>query len=589
MNVFKSYRIDRVLFGFFSSFFILLLTAVVWIGYTFSANALASNATRYQQDLLLQINNQLSQQLASIEQMSLTAARTFVTSEYVSNTDEEYGRYLLFNQFSKYLAQLTYSSPALDSIEFYLMNEENVTAANPFAARIYGPDALFSRSWYTSVEQADSVWIEPHQLLTPKGPVEVISYAIKVYSNSGNVIGILVFHVKSSFLESMMKGEQELRDGVSRIWLNSSGMPMISIGDSLSSGAITAIREQMKDPIGGARVEYVSDGKSEDHLAVWIQTLSSGWMLIEVTPWAQITLGSRRLAHALLAAGGAAAVLAVLYSLLLSKYFTRPIGLLLSAMNAFSIGKEPDKLPMDYRNEFGVLFHGFRKLTNRVSELYASLQEEYRRKREAELTALQANINPHFLYNTLDQLNWMAVDAGQDQISRALELLGRMLRLGLSNGERFITLKEEMEYLRCYLEIQRIRFGDQLQYQMDLPEQAAMFFVPKLTLQPFVENSIIHGFHGRDGGTIAVEAWKHGEKLMIRIQDNGRGISADWRKPKGRASGGYGIRNVEERLNVYFGNEASVNISARAEGGAEAVIVMPALNQKPDASERSKG
>ncbi len=136
-------------------------------------------------------------------------------------------------------------------------------------------------------------------------------------------------------------------------------------------------------------------------------------------------------------------------------------------------------LPEDYRNEFGVLFSGYRKLIDRIQQLYVSLEDQYKRQRSAEIKALQAMINPHFLYNTLDQLNWMAIEAGQDRMSRILELMGTMFRIGLSNGESLITLREELLHTECYLKIQQLRWEEGLTVEIDVPEQLQHFFYPQ--------------------------------------------------------------------------------------------------------------
>ncbi len=569
-----------MLFGFSAGFIIVLLTTVVWVGYTISENEMASSTSRYQQALLNQINKQLSLLMDGIEQQSLTAARN-IASQYPNLGGTEYDRFQRMEKFEEYLAQLTYSSPAIESIEFYFSSEENVRSTKVSSVHFFGPSVLHRQSWAKQLELADSVWIASHKIATWRGDKEVVSFARKVYSNSGNYVGLLVFHAKTPVIEAIMKSGQELADA-SRVVLDGGGRKKIAVGDELSPAQISTILESIKGTNGFARAEYTGVNGREEYFVVWSQTLGSGWLLIEATPWSRITAGSVQLAKTLLAIGAAAIMLSVIFTLLFSKHFTRPVSDLLTAMNAFSVGKPPIHLPDDYRNEFGALFNGFRRLTERISELYESLKEEYRQKREAEISALQANINPHFLYNTLDQLNWMAVDAGQERISRILELVGRMLRLGLSNGERFITLKNEAEYLKCYLEIQRIRWGEGLTYEMDIPDAAGTLYVPKLTLQPFVENSIIHGFHGLQRGAIRVEAQADDGNLLIRITDDGNGITEDWRSSRRKDTGGYGIRNVEERLSVYFGNTSSVTIRSRDGGGTEVVILMPSVTEKPE-------
>jgi two-component system sensor histidine kinase YesM len=582
VNMFKSQRIDRLLFGTVATISIAVLAVVVYVGYELSAKKLAENATRYQQTVLNQINRQLAQQIEYIEQLSLTAVRHIESLENVQVRVSGYERFTFFQSLGTYLAQLTYSSPAIDSIEYYLAEGKAFPGDNLFAVRFFDAEAITKTPWSNEMQSADAAWIAPHRVGTPRGDVEVVSFARKAVSKSGNTLGWLLIHVKPAHLESIMLGGESNNNVSGRVLLDSRGNQMVGVGNRLSADHIALFLQHLDGTSGSERIRLFSGGKRDDQFVVWIRMLDTGWMLLEVTPWSEIAAGSVQVARFLLIIGVAGSALLLLFTLVFSKFYTRPISLLLNAMGNFSIGMRHYDLPNDYRNEFGVLFAGFRKLTDRITELYESLKEEYRRKKEAEINALQANINPHFLYNTLNQLNWMAIDAGQENISHALELLGRMLRLGLSNGERFIPLKDEMEYLQCYLDIQRIRLGDGLDYKLDVCPDAEHLFVPKLTLQPFVENSVIHGFHGRDGGLIRVEARKEDERLVVRIADDGVGVTPDWRQMRGSKKGGYGIRNVEERLHVYFGQRASVTVRPLEAGGTEVIVAMPALAEIPE-------
>jgi two-component system sensor histidine kinase YesM len=260
----------------------------------------------------------------------------------------------------------------------------------------------------------------------------------------------------------------------------------------------------------------------------------------------------------------------------------KPIGLLLQEMSRNSVNVNKISLPKGYRNEFGALFSGYRKLIERIQELYASLEDQYRRQKEAEIKALQAMINPHFLYNTLDQLNWMAIAGGQEKMSRILELMGKMFRIGLSNGESVISIRDELLHMECYMQIQQIRLGEQFVLRVDVPETMKDLSIPKMTLQPFIENAIMHGFHGKKEGTIEVCAEITKDAVVVfRITDNGIGLRNDWQEPKKRKTGGYGIRNVRERIDIYFGGSYGLELMPNTDGpGTTVLIRIPALNNK---------
>ncbi len=181
----------------------------------------------------------------------------------------------------------------------------------------------------------------------------------------------------------------------------------------------------------------------------------------------------------------------------------------------------------------------------------------------------------------LDQLNWMAIEAGQDELSRILELMGRMFRIGLSNGNSFITIADELLHINCYLEIQQLRWGEGLEYSIEASSALQTLYIPKLTLQPFVENSIVHGFNKQRSGYVSIKMEQSGDKLQIIIEDNGSGLKQPEERPHNRHTGGYGVRNVRERIDGYFGAGYGIVLEDREEGGTRVLITLPLLAEPP--------
>lgn len=188
-------------------------------------------------------------------------------------------------------------------------------------------------------------------------------------------------------------------------------------------------------------------------------------------------------------------------------------------------------------------------------------------------------INPHFLYNTLDQLNWMALGAGQDKMSEILELMGRMFRIGLSNGESLVTIHDELLHAGCYMQIQQLRWEEGLTVVTHVPAELELYYIPKMTLQPFIENAIMHGFDGRSEGTICITAVQENEAIIFTVSDDGVGLRNNWNSGEKRSTGGYGIRNVTERFEAFFGADYGINIHDNDAGsGVTVTIRIPLLN-----------
>jgi two-component system sensor histidine kinase YesM len=203
-------------------------------------------------------------------------------------------------------------------------------------------------------------------------------------------------------------------------------------------------------------------------------------------------------------------------------------------------------------------------------------------QRKLEIDALQMQINPHFLYNTLDAITWMAKIKKQPEIEKLTINLAKFFRLSLHKGDKYIYMLEEAELIEHFLEIEKIRFPNTINYQCDLRDGTGNYKVLKLILQPIVENCIKHGFAGKEEvGTINIKAYSKGDDILIEVSDNGCGFDVEenfWQKPKKQVSGGYGLYNVNERIRLEYGDGYGLNVrSVVGEGTTVTVRIKKSL------------
>ena len=578
MNLFKRVRIDRLFFRSFATFISILLLIFTWISYSVTSRELADTSSYYQQDMLNELNKQIDIQLKSIEQMSLAASRNMNTIGYDPFEKDLFERLHRKDDMLRMLASITYSTTMVQSIYLYIDNPSQTDPQAP--VQILDMAHVRDEPWYPEIQKSDFTWIEERTLPTNKGPEQFISFARKLYNNSDKYYGLLMLNVKASAIESMVRGETDGKEK-NRLLLDASGRTIATIGKpTLSEDELGLIGS--KDI--ASNYIHLPGNRGEGALLVWSK-VRSDWMLIEITPWKDIVHGSIRLAYILVSVGLTAICITSFFTLFLSRQFTKPIRLLLARMGRVPATGAATDLPTDYKNEFGSLFNGYRRQMERIEELLQSLQSQHKRQREAEILALQAMINPHFLYNTLDQLNWIAIDSGQEKISAIVSLMGKMFRIGLSNGETVIPIRDELTHVDCYLQIQKIRWGERLTYAIDTEEELKELYIPRLTIQPFVENAFIHGFHGRRAGEVRIALRRKGTEVEITITDNGVGLKPGWDLPKPRKTGGYGVRNVMERIAAYFGQPYGVTMRGKQEGGTEVVLLLPVLHSKTEVEE----
>ena len=250
-------------------------------------------------------------------------------------------------------------------------------------------------------------------------------------------------------------------------------------------------------------------------------------------------------------------LLGLLCAWLLSRYLSKPVNELDEAMKRVEKGDYAAELSSDREDEMGRLTASFNRMTREYRQnLERSVQRE-RELNETELSMMQAQLNPHFLYNTLDSIKWLGVTNGVPQVAAVASGLAVLLRAGIS-GDRLITLERELELLEKYLDIQSLRFEDRFAWEIDVDERFQHCIVPKLILQPLVENSIIHGVANMDDGYIKLSAREKSGTLILSVQDNGVGIPQDvldWlNDPDRDVPGGHlGLKNVDRIVRLYYG------------------------------------
>jgi two-component system sensor histidine kinase YesM len=246
----------------------------------------------------------------------------------------------------------------------------------------------------------------------------------------------------------------------------------------------------------------------------------------------------------------------------------------------------------DNVDEITELGMSFNIMIGKIRVLLDSKIKEQENLKKAELRALQAQINPHFLYNTLDTIIWMAESQKTDQIIAIVSALSSFFRISLSKGRDWITIGEEIERTRSYLTIQRMRYRDVMDFKIEVDEGVSSYTILKLILQPLVENAIYHGIKNkRQGGTIVVRARpKNENEVQLEVEDNGIGftpeklarLQAELEDDSGdiRLESGFGIGNVNKRIRLYYGKQYGISIISEYHTGSLVTLVIPAIKNE---------
>lgn len=301
------------------------------------------------------------------------------------------------------------------------------------------------------------------------------------------------------------------------------------------------------------------------------------WSVISVLNRAKLTQAYITLSWVLVAVAAVCFLFALFLALRTAKTTVAPINKLSNKISTvdfqkhhalFGIGEDGDELFELEKN--------YDDMIRRLFQLMDQNKENMEIQRKLEIDALQMQINPHFLYNTLDAIAWMAKIKKQTKIEKLVINLAKFFRLSLHKGDKYIYLKEETELIEHFLEIERIRFPNTINYQCNLPDGVGDYKTLKLILQPIVENCIKHGFDGKEGmGTITISAKSVGDDILIDVSDDGRGfvVPEDFLKKKTTDStSGYGLHNVNERIRLEYGDEYGLTVSSQVGMGTTVTV-----------------
>nr|WP_317349590.1 sensor histidine kinase [uncultured Blautia sp.] len=291
----------------------------------------------------------------------------------------------------------------------------------------------------------------------------------------------------------------------------------------------------------------------------------------------------------ILVAAGLVAV-ALFFSKFIAKNITQPIQKLCESMEKVQEGDfSVSDIVVDSANEIGSLTTSFNVMTHRIQDLMEQNIREQEAKRKSELKALQSQINPHFLYNTLDSIIWMAEGKKNEEVVLMTASLARLLRQSISNEDEVVSIGQEIEYARGYLTIQKMRYKDKMEYQIDVDPSILNIPLIKLVLQPVIENAIYHGLKYKESkGFLLVRGFPKDGNAVLQVIDDGVGMDEEtlehiYEKHKvNYRSNGVGIYNVQKRLQLYYGNEYGITYESEVGKGTTATITIPGPGKKED-------
>lgn len=410
-----------------------------------------------------------------------------------------------------------------------------------------------------------------------------VSRAVEITDGPFTTQGVLLIDVSYNSLDQIV-GEVSLGDSGYLYLMDGGGEIICHPKAQLINAGL--MEEDNLEVAGRKEGSYRERFGGEERITTVKSIGYTGWKAVGVNPTGSMTLNVLKTRIFVVFIVLLFLFVLTMINAYISSRITNPIKELEKSVSLLESGDLDAPVYIGGSAEIRSLGHSIQGMALRIKGLMNDIVAEHESKRKSEFDTLQSQINPHFLYNTLDIIVWMIENEKKTDAVRVVTALARFFRISLSRGKSIITVKDELEHVRNYLMIQQMRFKNKFTYEIDADEDVLELASLKLMLQPMVENAIYHGMEFMDGdGVIQIRVWREGGDLYLRVRDNGLGMTKEQVENLFKDSGhvpsrrgsGIGVRNVNERVHLYFGDAYGLRIESEPDEGTDVIIHLPAV------------
>lgn len=408
----------------------------------------------------------------------------------------------------------------------------------------------------------------------------VCNKTVKNIYDKYTVIGTIVLHISSTFLnqiEALNSYQQEqlflITDVENNIIWNSSML------DEWDKDKLEQIAKEV--PLHDKMVLNTYQEKGEDYYYIYETSKYTDWNYINLIEKKDILMQVNTFTRFFVMILFVMFLFFTVCIVMINSSIFKPIQKLIVYMNDVdALDKIEMNIPVERYDEIGYLYKSYNKLNTRIAHLIKQLEEIYKEDKNKEIKLLQSQLNPHFIYNTLESISWVTYSRNMPEISKVLNNLSGILRYSIKHTDLYVSFEKELEMLEKYIYIQHFRFEDRFEAEYEIEEDLLQYKTIKFIFQPFVENSLVHGFKNMNKGCrILIRVYRENEAVRIIIQDNGCGMSAyQLEHLRQRDNGGIGVYNIDKTLQLRFGEKYSIQIHSAVEKGTAVWIELPLIS-----------
>lgn len=574
--------IQSVIFAMVSMLLLGAVAIVTVISMNYTRTSVFDNSSLYTQTIIQQMNQNIDSYIDYMENISYLVSSNEDVQSYLfgEETDPE-ARGRILNQFKTILDSRN------DILNLGIIGENGRMLINN-AQRLTNPDLdIHTQEWYTNALEgsASSYLSSSHvqHIISGERPwVITLSRGIRNKSSKSEnqKEGVFFIDLNYSAISELCNQSVVGNQGYAFI-LDADGNIVYhpqqqQLYNELQTENISLIMGTDKDTV-------LSGKGSAEKLYSISRSEKTGWTVVDCVRVEELLRKSNKAQSLYVLVAMGLMIVALFFSRFISRSITQPIQQLCDSMARVQEGDfSVSDVVVDSKNEIGSLTKSFNVMTHRIQDLMEQNIREQEAKRKSELKALQSQINPHFLYNTLDSIIWMAEGKKNEEVVLMTASLARLLRQSISNEDEVVSIGQEVEYARGYLTIQKMRYKDKMEFQIDVDPSILHIPLIKLVLQPVIENAIYHGLKYKESkGLLMVKGFRKNENAVLQVIDNGVGMDQEtldhiYEKHKvNYQSNGVGVYNVQKRLQLYYGSEYGITYESEKGLGTTATITIP--------------
>jgi len=583
---FSNLRIKHKIFLSFSPLFLIGIILMTYLFYNIAEYTVVVNASRDN----LNIVKQISEKIEIVSQNIISVSNMYFLDEDVRKLlksprpdDNNYENTMIrrsikekMEMWNNHFLQMKHSVVIAGFGDVYFTSYDNL--------RDRELDQIRIDTWLAKVEaDKDKILWTGTYYHKERHIFSAMRYIRDIYT--GKPLGMLILDFEEQILYNMYQNLQE-KD---ILILNADGIVMSGRDKQLVSSDYSGM-EFFRKMTGYQSGYFITDYSGKKTLVSFYKVKPMNWYVVELSPLNHLTSKMQDIKSYFLLLTVAILAIIFLFSYALAHVISSPIKKLVASMSRTKSGNFTQLLPLNRKDEIGVLVSTYNSMIDKINQLMKEMAEQHEMKRKADIRALLAQVNPHFLYNTLNSIRWMAKTNRPDMVNRMIISLVRLLKQTISTPNEFISIAEERQFLEDYILIQKVRYGDKFDVRIEFAQDILSGKTIKLLLQPILENAIFHGIEPKEGpGRIAVTGYRKENRVVFEVSDDGVGMDLPGEKSSigqvlehYQSLGKFGLQSIDQRIRMHFGNQYGMSVHSERGKGTKVTLVLPWIESIDD-------